>query len=111
DEAVLDRIAAGLEDDRDARGCRFRGKRRGCGPTGCNDGDAATNEIGSQRRQPIVPALRPSIFDCDVLALNVADFSETTAAAVRARRCVEGRTMEEADYRHRLLLGLARKRP
>src|SRR5262249_38706577 len=89
DEAVLDRIAAGLEDDRDGRGCRFRGEGGRCGPTGCNDGDAATNEIGSQRRQPIIPALRPSIFNCDVLPPNVADFSETAAEAVRARSCVE----------------------
>ena len=50
--------------------------------------DAATNEIGSHRRQPIIPALRPSIFNCDVPALNVADFSETAAEAERARSCV-----------------------
>jgi hypothetical protein len=44
---------------------------------------AATDEIGSQRRQPIISAFRPAILDRDVLALDIAGFSETAAEAER----------------------------
>jgi hypothetical protein len=34
----------------------------------------AADEIGCERWQPIVLIFRPAIFDCDVLALDIASF-------------------------------------
>src|SRR5262249_53234978 len=48
--------------------------------SGCDDhGDLSTNQFGRQRRQPIVLALRPAVFDHDVLALDIAGVFETLA--------------------------------
>src|SRR6516162_5591181 len=71
--------------------------------------DLAADEVGGQRRQPIIMALGPAVFELDVLALDVAGFTqslmERTAEVWRGR---EG--TELADYRHRLLLRRCWKR-
>ena len=63
DKASFDRVAADREDDRNRRGRRL-GRERRSGAAGRDDhGHLAANQIGRQRRQPIVSALRPAIFD------------------------------------------------
>ena len=55
-------------------------------------GDLATNQVGRQRRQPIVLNLGPTVDDRDVLALDVASLLQTPAECaqpvrVRLKRC------------------------
>ena len=79
DEAELDRIAAGLEHDRNRRGRRL-GREAGSGAAGGGDhGNRPADQFGGQRRQPIVLALRPAVFDRDVLALGIAGFAQAFA--------------------------------
>ena len=67
DEAELDRVAADLEDNRNGRGCRLCRKRRQVVVAALPSPDDAP--IGGHRRQPVMLALRPAIFDCDVTAM------------------------------------------
>src|SRR5215470_10102381 len=79
DESVLDRVAAGLENNRYCGGCRLCCETR-CGRGACsNDGDLATNEIGCQRRQSVILALRPAILDRHVAAVDKASFVQALA--------------------------------
>ena len=75
-------------------------------------GHLATNQIGRQRWQPIVLALRPAIFDRHVLALDIAGFVQ--ALAERAQTiCVQVRRIaaEKPYHRHSRLLRARGERP
>jgi hypothetical protein len=74
-EARLDRVDAEEEDDRNCRGRRLGGecRRRAVGD---NHGHLPTNQFGREIRQSIVLALRPTVFDGDVLAFDIAGFVE-----------------------------------
>ena len=78
DKSKLDRVAAGQEDDRNRRGRRLGRQRRRSAARG-NHGHLTTNQIGRQRRQSIVLALRPAIFDRHVPALDIAGFAQALA--------------------------------
>jgi hypothetical protein len=74
DETGLDRVGTAAEDNRNSRGRRLCGKS--CpGASSCRDhSDLTANEIDGQHGQPLVMALRPSVFNGRVLALDVAGF-------------------------------------
>src|SRR5258705_9979396 len=73
-EAELDRVVTAVEYDRDCGGCRFGCERRGIA-SGCdNHSHLTTSQLGRERRQAIILALGPAIFDCDVLALDISEF-------------------------------------
>jgi hypothetical protein len=78
DKAELDRIVADQEDDGNRGGRRFGRHRRGTA-SGGNDGHLTTNEIARQCRQLIVFALRPTVFHCYVVTLDVTSFIQTPA--------------------------------
>ena len=112
DQPVPDRIGATPEDDRDRRGRAFRGKctRR----AGRDDQiDVAADEIGGQCGQPIVMALRPAIFDRQILSLDIAGFAQSLAERdhKQCRRRAGRPGVEDADHRHRLLLRARSERP
>jgi hypothetical protein len=47
---------------------------------GCDDyGDLSTNQFSRERRQPVKLALRPTVFDRDVLALDIARLAQALA--------------------------------
>jgi hypothetical protein len=46
-------------------------------------GHLSANEVGRQRRQPIVMTLRPAVFDRDILVFDVADFVQAPAEGGR----------------------------
>src|SRR5262249_45425209 len=76
-----------------------------------NHGDLLANQLGSKGRQLIVSAFCPTIFDLNVLALNVSDLFQSLlkraqAFRVRARRGAA----KETDYRPWLLRARS-KRP
>src|SRR5262249_25688703 len=63
-------------------------------------------------RQPMVLALRPAIFDCDVLALHEAGLFQALAErGYSVRKRARRRCIEEPDHRHRRLLRARRERP
>ena len=83
------------------------------GLTGLGDhGDLPADQIGRQRRQPIVLLLRPAIFDRDIAALDKAGVTQALAEPGQpAGVAVGGRAAEVADHRHRRLLRACRERP
>src|SRR5262249_40254338 len=71
---------------------------------GDNHGDLPANEIGSKGRQSIVSGFCPTIFDLNVLALNVSYLFQSLpkraqTVGVRVRRGAA----KETNYRPRLL--------
>src|SRR4029077_17670616 len=77
------------------------------GETGCHDYvDLAGDEISGQCGQPIIASLRPAVFDCHVLAFDVAGFAPSPVEPSHKPCKRAGRSgAEDADYRQRLLLG------
>ena len=65
----------------------------------------AANEICSQSGQPVILALRPAVFDGDVLALDVAGFVQALSEAGQTVSGIGRRRplTEISDHRHRLL--------
>ena len=55
-------------------------------PVRGDHGDPATNQIGRQRRQSIVFAFRPAVFDRHVLALDIAGFLQALAKSTQTVR-------------------------
>ena len=107
-----DRVAADREDDRNRRGRRLCRQCRRSTADGDDHAHLTADQIGRQRRQSIVLALRPAIFDRHILALDIAGFFQ--ALAERGQRCgvlVRRYAAEEPDHRHRRLLRPRRKRP
>ena len=111
DEAELDRVAARFEDDRNGRGrCLCRKRRRSAGRG--NHGHLTTNQIGRHRRQPIILALRPAVFDRHVVAINVTGFAQPFEKGRQLPRVIlGGRSVDKPDHRHRRLLRARRERP
>src|SRR5262249_14459345 len=111
DEALLDRIEAGREDDRNRRCCRLghRGSRNGAYG---NHRHLTTNQIGRECGQSIIVTLCPAILDRNVLAFDVAGFLQTLAKGGHVTRVSLWRcAVEEPDHRHRRLLRACRERP
>jgi hypothetical protein len=54
----------------------WRRAREGCRLPG-EDGNLAANQIGYQRRQPIIVTVRPAVFDCHILCLDIAGFIQS----------------------------------
>src|SRR5262245_61269819 len=76
-QAVLDRVAADDEHDRDRCGRRFGDKHSLRGGHAGDDRDLTADEVGYERREPI--ALRPSkvVLDRHIAALDKAGLGET----------------------------------
>jgi hypothetical protein len=75
-------------------------------------GDLSANQIGQKRRQLIVPALQPVVFDRHVLAFDVPGFIEALAKCGRKARGGIGRPVsDKPNHRQRWLLRACRERP
>jgi hypothetical protein len=105
DEPQFGRIVRNAEHDRDRRCC-------GLGRERCGDGSAAddylhlsADEVGSQFRQSIGPALRPTVVDDYVLGLDVSGFCQILS---KCRQGVRNRPWpsraEKSDHSHSRLL-------
>ena len=63
-----------------------------------------THQIGCQGRQSIILALCPTVFDGDILALDVAGIVQTLAEGGQTERIgLRGSDAEPANHRQRLL--------
>ena len=71
----------------------------------CDNIDLAADEIGGQRRQPIVVKLRPAVLDGQVLPFDIAGLTQTLSERGQQRSVRVGRSpIEVADHWNRLLL-------
>jgi hypothetical protein len=70
-EAGLDRVGAGIKNDRSSGGCGFGGECRRGAEQSYDHCHLTTNEVGRQYRQPPIVVLRPAVFDRDILALRL----------------------------------------
>jgi hypothetical protein len=105
DQAVLDRVVAAEEDDRDRRGCAFGRQCRNRAAGGRDHVYLAAEEIGGQRGQPIIAALRLAVLDRHVLSFDIAGLAQPLVERGH-KRCKRGgqAAAEKADHRHRVLL-------
>jgi hypothetical protein len=79
DVALLDRVAARREHDRNGLGpCHGSQYRRATSRRG-DHGHLATDQIGRKSRQSVVLIFRETVFDCYVAAIDIASFTQTTA--------------------------------
>jgi hypothetical protein len=110
DEAEVYWIAGCREDNRDCCSCRScRNCRRGAG-RGEHD-HLATNQLRRERRQSVILALSPTIFDNYILSFGVSAFLQSIAKRGQVGRISFMRgSIQEANYRHRWL-SLCRERP
>src|SRR5262245_56725709 len=111
DEAKLNRVAGAYEDDRDRRSRRLGYNCRG-DVMRSDHRYLTAYQIGCEVGQSVVLVLRPAILDHDILALDVAGFTNPLPEGGQIT-CTIGkrRTAEEPDHRHRRLLCARRERP
>src|SRR5258708_27152253 len=73
---------------------------------------AMLNQVDRQRRQAVILALGPAGFGPHIAAVDIARLSQPFEKSRRERRVTLRRCgIEEADHRHRALLGARRQRP
>src|SRR5262249_20803908 len=106
-----DRVSTEAKCDRDRRGRSFGRERRRIASRSDNR-YATAGEVGHERRQAIVSAAEPMVFDDHVLAIDVADFAKAFRERSRmASGAIKRSTTDKADYRHRLPLRARREWP
>ena len=112
DQAKLDRVGAHHENDWYRWGRRFGGQR-GRRAVGRHDhSHPMLNQVGGHDRQSIVAALRPTIFDRDVLALDVASFGQALVkSSNQLAPGVRRRGIKKSDQRNCRLLRARLHRP
>jgi hypothetical protein len=99
-----------LKDDRDRRRRRLGCQGRWQTPER-NHSDLTLNQLGSQRRQSIVLAVRPAILELHVLAVDVAGFVQPLAKRTQLVLIPNGRRAPEVtDNGHTDLLRARDKR-
>jgi hypothetical protein len=86
DKSKFDRIARYVEDDRNRRGRRLGRECRGRATAGEHYGHLAAHQIGRQRGQSIILPIRPTVFDRDVVALDIADLAQAAKESGDRRR-------------------------
>src|SRR5262249_8826297 len=73
---------------------------------------ATLRRIGGERRQPLVIALRPAVFDRNVAALDeTRPIEALTECGQDEVQVARPQTAEESNHRHRRLLRARRQRP
>jgi hypothetical protein len=111
-QTVADGIAAHSEDDRYCRGGAFGCMRGGVAANRCEHVHPAAHEIGGERRQFAVIAVRPAELDRNVLALAKTALLETAPKRFKqVHRVLRRPAAHEADHRHHRLLGMRHQRP
>src|ERR1019366_1831527 len=110
-EAEPKRVVGHFEDNRNSRGrrlCRKRRRSAGC----CNHGYLPMNQISHQRRQPIILAPRPAVFDRHIVAFNVTGFAQPFDKGRQLSRVTWRRSgINKPDHWHRRLRRPRCKRP
>src|SRR5262249_2416391 len=114
DETELDRVFGDAENDRDRPGCGFSRQRRHRAPWRRNHTRLPMHQVSHLLGEPVEAPFRQAILDGNVLALDVAGFTNALSECGQ-KACTIGkerpRSAEEPDHRHRGLLRARRKRP
>src|SRR5262249_12270120 len=112
DETKPDWIVGDGKDDGDRRGCSL-GREGRDGAFGRGDhGNLSAHQFTGQRRQLIILTVRPAIFDCYVLALDMTRLLQGLSKRAQTLHVVLKRCgSEEADHRECRLLRACRERP
>jgi hypothetical protein len=84
-KTFFDRIAAHDHHDRNSRGRSLGRKCRLLAATGGDQGYGPRDQIGRHCRQSIVLSVRPTIFDLNVAALDVAGIAQRFAECRKSR--------------------------
>ena len=107
-----DGIAAECGDDRNRRRRGLGRQRRRFAAGRSKHGHRPAREFRRQRRQSVVLALRPAVFDRHVPAFDVSVFGQSPTERGHHMRALVGRRCAEIpDHRHRRLLRARRERP
>src|SRR5450631_3141327 len=112
DETNFDWVGAHQENDWDCLRGSFRGKHRWGPARRCDHRNRTANQFGGKRRQPIIMAFRPAVFNRHITALNITGFGQasvksTNSLAPRHKRFA----IEKPDHRQRKLLRASGRRP
>src|SRR5262249_3666557 len=108
----LHRIGAGGKDNGDSGSRRFRRKGRYRADWRNNNSYLTLDQIGRHFPKPAIFTVRPAKFDRDILALSVAGFGNALSKCrEQASAWFRRARMQEADYRHLLLLRSCSQRP
>ena len=103
-ESEAHRIGADGEHDRNRRRGGLRGSRGRDVAGGGDDVDLARDQLGRERGQAGVVAVRPAVLDREVASFGVARFGEAVAERARVERVGLGRgAVEEAQHGCRAL--------
>src|SRR5262245_22059329 len=78
-ETQLDRIASNEKDDRYRRSRSLGCERRGLATGGGKNSHWTTRQFCCHRRQPVVLAKRPAVFDHHILAFDETALAKTSA--------------------------------
>ena len=111
-EAELNGIGASHKNDRSGRGRSFGGERRGRPAARDYHGDLVGHQIGRQRGQLIQLIIRPPVFNRQVLAFDIAEFTQTLSES--SQNCgvtARGLAVQESDHGHGPLLRMRCERP
>jgi hypothetical protein len=110
DKFHLDRVDACQKDDRNRSGRRLCGQRRRS--IRDDHGHLSANQIGRQHRESVVLILRETVFNDDVLALDIARFFQALAKRRQDVCILAGPpAVKKSDRGHRRLLRAHSKRP
>src|SRR6516165_4035101 len=102
DRVGTDRIAHYLENDGDD-GCSLLGGGN-CRPSPChNDIDLAPHELGNELSGALIASLRPAIFDCNIAAVDPAEFAQSLYKSREALRRYSRRGHAEVTNGRQLL--------
>src|SRR5262249_9796878 len=109
DKFHLDRVDACQKDDRNRSGRRLCGQRRRS--IRDDHGHLSADQIGRQHWESVVLILRETVFNDDVLALDIARFFQALAKR-RQDVCILAAppAVEKSNHRHLWLLRACRER-
>src|SRR5215203_2175195 len=94
----LNRITAARKHNRDGPRHRLSGESRDAAACCRYNVHATSNQLGCQCWQSFILAIRPAVFDRDILAIDVAAFDKTLAERCDCVACLAWRaTAEESD--------------
>src|SRR5262249_18705288 len=111
-ETKFDRVGADVENDWNARRRGFSSERRRGAPGRNDHRHLAADQIGCERRQPVILALSPAVFDAYIPVFDIAGVIQALAERGQGVLVLRGGLgVEEPDHRQRRLLRPRRQRP
>src|SRR5262249_48924489 len=100
DQTKANRIVADGEDDGNGRRRRLRRLRHVGTMNGGDHGDPSAHQLSGESRQPLILIVRPTVFDGEILPLDIARLAQGLAKRAHIVRVADSRgEPEEPDHR------------